>query len=89
MNPTLRYHILGKAYKKKISNDTQKMSGSGAAHKKDYDDVDMLDNVIENIEKMKFTDNKERKTIKTKTEPTIKPSKFVKGKMPLQFKFKV
>lgn len=75
MNPTLRYHILGRTYKKKY------VTKGGAAHKKDYDDVDMTENIISNIGKMKIEDRKVsgggRKKISTQK------------KMPLQFKFTI
>lgn len=89
MNPTLRYHILGKAYKKNVSSDMKKMSGRGASHKKDYDDVDMLENVIGNIKQMKFEDRKETPKMRTVKKSVLGGSAERKRSMPLQFKFTV
>lgn len=92
MNPTLRYHILGKAYKKNVSNDIKQTKGSGTAHKKDYEDVDMLENVIGNINKMKFEDRKETTKMRTVKKNTLGASGGAVGRkrnMPLKFKFTV
>lgn len=89
MNNTLRYHILGKAYKKNVSSDMKKMSGRGAAHKKDYDNVDMLENVISNIDQMKFEDRKETPKMRTVKKNVSGGSTNRKRTMPLQFKFTI
>lgn len=81
MNNAIRYHILGKTYKKGVKRDLKKVSGTGTAHKKDYDNADMLENVISNIEKMKFEDRKESKTVGGSVNK--------KRSMPLKFKFTI
>lgn len=89
MNPILRYHILGKTYKNKISSDRKQTKGSGTAHKKDYDNVDMLDNVMGNIEKMKFEERKESPKIRTVKKSISGAGAPTKRTMPLKFKFTI
>jgi len=88
MNHAIRYHILGKTYKKGVNRDLKKVSGTGTAHKKDYDNADMLENVISNIEKMKFEDRKESPKIRTVSK-TVGGSVNRKRSMPLKFKFTI
>lgn len=88
MNPILRHHILGKTYKSKVLKD-YKVKGSGAPHKKDYDNVDMLDNVIENINKMKFEEKKEKPKMRTVKKNISGGEVRPRRTMPLKFKFTI